>query len=151
MRLLVRAIGRKRVECVRYRDDTRQQRNLVTLKPIRISAPIQGFVMQFDAGEHFGKLRNRAQDVRTLGRVRLHHLELFFGQGAGLFQDVIFDADLANVVELGRDLQNLHEGRRLVHLLCYEQRIPCNAVRVATGIGIFLVDSTGEHLDGAHE
>ena len=101
VRLLVGTIRGQRVEGVGDSDDARQQRNLVALQAVRISAAIEGLVMQFDTGQHFGQLRDRAQNVGALGGVRLHDLKFFCGERAGLFQDVIFDADLAHVVELG--------------------------------------------------
>jgi len=57
-------------------------------------------VMQFNAGEHLAQLRHRAQNIRALGGMRLHDLEFFGSQSAGLFQNAIFDADLADIVEL---------------------------------------------------
>ena len=39
----------------------------------------------------------------------LHDLELFRGERARLLQNVILDADLAHIMQLGRDAQNFEE------------------------------------------
>ena len=110
VRLLVRTIRGQSIERVGDSDDASQKRNLIAGESIRISAAVESLVVEFDAGKHFGELRDRTQNVGALGRVRLHHFKFFFGQSPGLFQDVIFDADFADVVELGRNLQGFHEG-----------------------------------------
>src|SRR5579872_1925683 len=101
VRLLIWAVGGERVESVGDSDDAGQHGNLISLEAVRISAAVEGFVVQLDAGEHFGKLGDGTQNVGTLRRVRLHHFEFFFGERSWFFQDVIFDADFAHVVELG--------------------------------------------------
>ena len=52
--LLIGAVGREGIKCVRYRNYARQQRNLVPLEPIWISSPVESFVMKFDSGQHLG-------------------------------------------------------------------------------------------------
>ena len=149
--LLVRTIGRKRIEGVGHSNDPRQQGNLITLQPVGISAAVERLVVQLNTGKHVGQLRDRTQNVGALGGMRLHDLELFFRQCSGLLQDVIFNADLAHIVKLSRDAQGLHEMSGQVHFLRNEQGIARDAVGVAARVRVFFVDRTGQHLDGAHE
>src|SRR3954452_5017557 len=117
MRLLVGPVGRQCVERIRDRDDARQQRNLVPLKSIRISTAVQGFVVQLDARHYLCELRYGAQNVCTLGRVRLHDFKFFFGQCARFLQNVILNADLAYIMKLRGNLEYFHEGRIELQLL----------------------------------
>ena len=57
-------------------------------------------MVQFDAGEHVFQLFHRPQNVCTLGGVGFHDLEFFGSQGARFFQNAIFNADFAYVVQL---------------------------------------------------
>ena len=83
--------------------------------------------------------------------MRLHHLEFFGGKGSRLLEDMVFDADFADVVKLGGDLQDLHEGSRQCHFFGNEQRIARNAIGVTASVGVLFVDRSGQHLDRAHE
>src|ERR1700688_1224414 len=49
VRVLVRSIRGQRIKGVGHRDDSGQQRNLISLKAIRISAAVKCFGGQFDA------------------------------------------------------------------------------------------------------
>ncbi len=107
--MLVGTIGRQGIKRVGYRDHPRQQRNLISLQAVRIAPAIESFVMQFNAGKHLGKLRNRTQNVGALRSVSLHDLKFFRGQRAGFLENAVFDADLPHVVELRGNLQRFHE------------------------------------------
>ena len=72
----------------------------IVLETVRIAAAIERLVVQFDAGKHLFELRDRAQDVGTLGGVGLHDLEFFRGKRARLFENAVFDADLAHVMQV---------------------------------------------------
>ena len=102
--MLIGTIGGQRIESVGHGDNPRQQRNLISLKAIRIAAAVESFVMKFDAWEHFRKLGNGSQKIGALCGMGLHDLKFFCIQRARLLEDAVFDADLAHVVELRGDL-----------------------------------------------
>ena len=109
MRVLVRTVGGQRVESVGDRDDARQKGNFVSLQTMRITAAVERFVMQLDAGNHVLQLRHRTQDVGALGGVRLHDVEFFRGECARLLEDAVFDANFADIVQLGGDAHGFYE------------------------------------------
>src|ERR1700722_11070983 len=104
MCVLVRTIRRQRVKCVSYRDNPRQRRNLVALQSVRITAPVERLVVEFDAGKHLAKLNDRPQDIGALGRVGLHDLAFLGCKGSWLFENTVLNANFSYVMELRRNL-----------------------------------------------
>ena len=106
---------------------------------------------KFDTGQHVAQLRNWPEDIRAFGGVGLHDLEFFRSQSARFFQNPIFDADFANVMQLGGNSQNFEESASSPISRGDHQRILRDAIGMATRVRIFFVDRAGEHLDRAHE
>ena len=116
--MLVRTIGGQRVKRIGHRNHPRQQRNLISLEAVRIAAAIESLVMKLNARKHFRQLSYRAQNVGALGGVSLHDFKFFRGKRARLFENAVFDADLAHVVELRGNLQRFHESRSAASFPC---------------------------------
>src|SRR5947208_13397636 len=85
--LLIGTVRGERVESIGYSDNPRQSRNLLVLESVGVATSVERLVVQFDARQHLLQLFHRPQNVRALGGVSLHDLELFRSQSAGLFQD----------------------------------------------------------------
>ena len=96
--LLIRAIGCERIERICDGDDARQQRNLIGFEAVRVPAPVQRLVMQFDAGNHFFQLRHRTKYVGPFRRVRFHNVEFFGRERARFFQNPVLDSDFAHIM-----------------------------------------------------
>ena len=95
--MLVGSIGGEGIEGISHRDHARQQRDLLSLKAIRIAAAIEGLVMQFDARQHLRELCDRTQNVRAFGSVSFHDFKFFRGQRPWLLEDAVFDAGVEEV------------------------------------------------------
>ena len=99
-RLLVRTLRRQRVENVGHRDNSPEQRNRLASKAVGIAGTVEFLMMR-----HRNR-RRRLQDRRiaaleqleTDRRVRLHRPELFRRQRARFQQDLVGNADLADIV-----------------------------------------------------
>jgi len=64
-RLLVRTVRSQGIERISHGDYPRHQRNLIAFQSVRITAPVERFMVQFDPGQHVLQLPHRAQDVRA--------------------------------------------------------------------------------------
>ena len=72
---------------------------------VGIAPAVHVFMVQFDTGQHFFQLGNRAHDVGAFHSVLLHELEFFGSQSAGLLQDAIIDTNFSDVVQQRRNSQ----------------------------------------------
>ncbi len=127
------------------------QGDLVALEAVGIAVAIHVLVVQLDAGQHVLQLRDRAHDVGALGRMLLHDLEFFGRERAGLLEDAVVHADLADVVQQGGDAQAVEVLGGETQLSADEQGIVSDAIGMAARVGILFVDGGGEHADGAKE
>src|SRR5438067_2295226 len=80
----------------------------------------------------------------SLGGVRLDLGELGRRQPAGLAQDALVNADLAEVVERRADLQAVVLGGTDLHLLAEQQGVRGNALGVAGAVRVAGIDRLGE-------
>ncbi len=106
-------------------------------------------VVQLDARKHIFQLRNRTHDVGAFGGVRLHDVEFFRRQRAGLFQNTVINADLADVMQQRSDAQLIQIIGWQFHFLGNDAGIFRHAPRVTTRIRILFVDGGRKHADGA--
>ena len=91
-----------------------------------------------------------AEDVVPEPRVGLHHASLGRRQGGGLEQDRVRDSDLADVVHLRRQLEEIHLSRAESELARDRVRVDGDALRVVERVRIAAVDLVGHPLHRAH-
>ena len=107
--------------------------------------------MQFDTGQHFLQLRNRPHDVRAFDGVLLHKLKLFGSQSAGLLQDPIVHADFSDVVQQRGNPQFVQILVGKPKFAPNQRGIFRHAARMASRVGVFFVDGSGQHPNGAEK
>src|SRR6185437_7495454 len=151
VRRLVGAVGSNGIKGIGHGDNARQEGDFIAFQAVRITAAVERFVVQFDAGDHFRQLFHRTQDVGALGGVCLHDLVLFRSKGARLLEHAILDADFAYVVQLGGDAHPFDELILQPHFRGQQDGVAGNAIGVAAGVGVLFVNRAGQHLDGVHE
>ena len=97
-RLAVGAVGGHRLERVGGEDDPRLEGDGVAGEAVRVAAAVEALVVvahPVRLERHVGGL----DDVEPEQRVALHHLVLVVGEPAGLVEDRVGHADLADVVQ----------------------------------------------------
>lgn len=92
------AVHRHRAEGIGDSHNAREQRRLFTGKAVRIAAPIPLLMVMPDAVEGVLEARHGSHNDCAHHRVLLNCLELFRGQMAGLSENAVGDADLADIV-----------------------------------------------------
>ena len=100
---LIRPVGGDGVERVGHAHDAGVERDLLAPEAVRIAAAVPGLVVRPDGRDRLAELLDRRHDLGADHRVRLHLLELFFRELARLAQDLVLDADLADVVQQRAD------------------------------------------------
>ncbi len=85
-------------------------------------------MVQLNAWNHIFQLSHGAQDVGALAGVGFHDVEFFGGECARLFQDAVFDPDLAHIVQLGGDAHDLQKLLGLAHFTSDQHRVAGDAV-----------------------
>ena len=115
--LLVGALAGQGIKHIGHRHDARRQRDRLPRQPQRIAGAVKALVMAGDdVGQHVGVMNaietklvdHQADHLPPLAGVDLHDLELFRGQLARLEQNGIRHRDLADVVQLGEEVDKLH-------------------------------------------
>ena len=104
------AVGARRghrVEGVGDVDDAGEQRDLVAPQAVRIAAPVRLLVVQLDDRQVRLEERHRPEDLRAEHGMALDDLEFVVGERAGLAEDGVADADLADVVQQRAEAQHL--------------------------------------------
>ena len=103
-RLAVRAGRRHRRERVADGEDPGDERDFLALEPVEVAVAVPALVVVADPGPDDLDVREVADDHVAEGDVLLDDVVLGRGQLAGLAQDRVRDADLADVVEQARDM-----------------------------------------------
>ena len=147
----VRARGRHRLERVGDVEDAGQLRDLLAQEPVGIARAVVPLVVVANDRQLRGQPLDRGDDLRAQDRVRVHHLALFAGQAVRLQQDVVRDADLADVVEQAAPLDGLHLARAQAHHPADVRGDLLDPPAVVGGLRIALVHGMGQGLDGLGE
>ena len=87
------------VEGVGERDDAGAERDALALQAVGIAGAVPALVVVADDGREVARHAQRVADALADLGVLAHDPELVLGQRPGLVQDVLGDADLADVVE----------------------------------------------------
>ena len=146
----VGALRRECIEHVRDRDDARSQRDVFTGQPLRVAAAVEFFVMsQGDDRAHLQIARRAVgEDFVADHRMTPHDRGFLAGVAAGLEQDLVGDADLADVVHGGGgfDLVALHGGE--LQFLGNEAGVFGHAQDVVAGFLIAVFPCLGQFHQG---
>ena len=102
-RAAVRPVGGHRVPGVADQADAARERDVLPREAVGIAAAVPALVLRPHGGREVGERADRVDDPRADRRVLAHHVPLGGGQAAGLAQDRVGHADLADVVQQ-RDL-----------------------------------------------
>ena len=106
--------GRHRLEDVRDDEDSRRLRQLVTSQAERIAAAVELLVVGGGVVCELAERRHAAEELPRVGRMLVDVDPLPSGQVAGLVEDQVRDAELADVVEQPRVAQAAERlGRQL--------------------------------------
>jgi len=92
--------GGKGIVHVHDADDLRRERDLLPAQLIGIAAAVELLVMPPDDRLDVPRELDRGQQLDAPHRVHLDDVELFARQPSGLVQDLVRDADLADVVQV---------------------------------------------------
>ena len=85
-----------------------EEGDLLALEPVGVAAAVPVLVVHEARARHLLEHGHRVQDVGALGGMLLHDLVLVVGEGRGLAQDLVLDADLAHVVDDPGEVDPLH-------------------------------------------
>src|SRR5262249_43326090 len=98
-RLAVLAVFANRIKAINNGEYASRHPNLFAFERIRITATVPSLVMVSDDGnDRIGEVHS-LQNLRTYDRVDFHLLELGGGELARLIQDVVWNRDLAHIME----------------------------------------------------
>ena len=137
-------VARHRVERVRHGEDPGGEWDLVALQAVGIALAVEALVMVAGHVAHHLRQVELVEDVaRDLG-VLAHLLELVAVEPAGLQQDAIRDADLADVVDHRAHLHGLELVVAEAKLAREHQGVLGHALGVAAGVGVLRLDRAGE-------
>ncbi len=100
----------KRVVCVADGNDPRVQGNLLAPEPIRITAPIEPFVVVANDWQHVQAGAQRPHNLGSDHRMCPHLLQLIGVKRSGFPQDGVVDTDLAYVVNHPPAIQRVQLG-----------------------------------------
>src|SRR4051812_25194217 len=108
--LAIRAIGRHGVVRVADEDDPSLERNVLARDAVRVAAAVPALVAMTDDRPPLQQAVDRSDDPLAERRVRLDQRTLLGRQAARLREDHARDADLADVVQEGAELEPLQRA-----------------------------------------
>ena len=123
------------------------QRDVERLHAVRVAGAVEPFVVRLDQRRLRGQLGGRRHDLRADGRVLVHEDPLALVERPLLEQDVVADADLADVVQQPGPLDLLDLGLRQAHHPAHRLGDVAHPARVVAGVGVPGVDRLRERLD----
>src|SRR5262245_6333382 len=100
-------------------NDANAKGDLVSTKPVGVSAPIRIFMMEFHDGKELTEAPDAFKDFFPYPAVLLNQRALFCRQLSGLSQDIFWNANLSDVVQLRTDTNDFHLRRRQSHGYCH--------------------------------
>ncbi len=113
---------------------------------IEIALAVPALVVMPDAGPDQLDVRDVADDRVAEGDVLLEDVELLGGQLAGLAQEMVGNADLADVVEKTGELNGAPQVGIETKLAGEEDGIAGHVLRVALGVSVLGVDRDDQPL-----
>ncbi len=155
--LAVRPVRRHGIEGVGDRDYSSDQRYGVPSQAIRITRAVVTLLMVLDLFHHIAQLLNRMKNRGTYDRVLFNLFEFLWREAAVFIQYVVWDANLAYIVQERRNLQRLPEVlvigelRNAVELPGYRKTIIGDALRVAVRVWVAGVYCSDERYGGVDE
>ena len=116
-------------------------------EPVRIAVAVPALVLVADDASHGAHARDRAQDPLADRRVLAHDLPLALVERPGLVQDLVGDADLADVVEQrrGADATDLLAASASASPTLRGQ--VDDALRMLARVAVALLERRGERRD----
>ena len=117
-------------------------------RPSGVAAAVVALVVLADHLEGFAERGGASDDVGADDRVLLDPGPLLVGEGLGLVEDVVGDADLAHVVEVGALSQGAQGRRPQAQPQADADRQLGHARRVPVGVGVARLDRADEGPQG---
>ena len=142
--LLVRPTRGQGVEDVGDGEDPGHQRDRLPRPPLRRAAAVKLFMMRAHDLGGVGEPHRPLDDVEAVPDVLLHLAELLFVEAAGLEQDVVANADLADIVEKRPLDQGLDVAGRQAELFRQADGVEGDPEVVAVGVAVALGDRAGQ-------
>ena len=149
--LAVRPTRRHRREGIGDREDPGDERDVLAGEPGQVALAVPALVVVADAGADVVDVGHVADDEVAERDVLLDDLVLVRRQAAGLAEDVVRDADLADVVEERRDPQAGSHLLRQAQPLGEEQGVGGDVLGVELRVAVLAVDRQDEalqHVEG---
>src|SRR3954470_9259569 len=146
-RVAVPAHGGHRLQRVADGEDPRDERDVVRAEALRVAAAVPALVVVEDDVHDDLRQPERAHDARADLRVPAHDLPLVLRERAGLGEDVLGHADLADVVQQAAEEELLGAPDLGVDDLGQLRRQPAHAAQVAARDRVLRLDGCGEALD----
>ena len=145
-RLAVRPGGRHRRE--RITDSgIRAPRDGIAGQSVQVALPVPTLVVVADAGADLVEVGQVTDDEVAERDVLLHRLVLALGEGTGLAQDLVGDADLADVVEATGPVQHRADLIVETELRAQETGVAGNVLRIPARVVVLRVDGDDQALE----
>src|SRR2546429_682295 len=145
----VRPVARHRVERVGDREDPRPERDLLPEEPVGVAAAVPALVVgAHDADSLALQERHASEHLLAEHGVRLHRAALRLRERSRLEQDLVGDADLADVVEQEADLRARALREHRIDAPRQLERVVLDTLGVRAGADVLRLERRSESADG---
>ena len=145
-RLAVGPLERHRVVGVDHAQRSRREGDLLAAQTVGVTGAVPALVVVTHAEDQV-LLEQRADDVGAEHRMLAHQVPLLGVQHAGLEQDAVGDADLADVVEIGGLFGAAYALFGPAQSRAQQHHVGRHARRVAEGVDVLGVQSRAQRLE----
>lgn len=145
--LAVGAVAGHGVVGVGYSKDPGDDVDIFSGEFVGVAAAVVALVVAANSGEAVAELWDLEDDLFAEFGVGFDHVELFVGKSAGLLEDVVGDADFADIVEGAGHVDQVDKAFVVFKGFGEVAGVFGDALGVATGVFVFGVNGLGEGED----
>src|SRR5262249_38426208 len=130
--------------------NSRADRNLFALEPIRIAAAIPTLVMRAHDGHYRIRKVHTLKNFRPDDGVDLHFFKFFSREPSGLGDDVLWNGELADIVQQSSGAQSFDFILRKIKFFSYFNGVDAHALQMIMRGLVFGFNGQGQSLNGTH-
>jgi hypothetical protein len=142
----VGSVGCNGIESVRYGEDSRAGKNLLSFEPTRIAFAVESLVVHENDFRRVSEKRDVLDDIESDLHMLLHEIPLALGERSRLEQNPIGDSEFPDIVQISSSHKAFQLLVRPAHCSCNLERVTADTPGMAGGLTVAEIDRRPKRL-----